>query len=72
MLPMLKLSRATDAVTDSANSVKELADSANGTLSELSSQLRTGAQYGPYIIAGVGVIAVVALVVALVAVSRRG
>lgn len=67
---MLRFSRAADAVTESANAVTELANGAKRDLSELSTQVKTGAQYGPYILAGIGVIAVVALIVALVAVSR--
>lgn len=67
---MLGIQRTTKAVAESAEAVKGLADSANRELSETSAQLRSAAQFLPYVVVGVGIVSVVALIVALVAVSR--
>lgn len=68
---MLGLKKTLGAVEDGANSVSELADSARAELSDLSAQLRTSVGIGPAIIVGTAVVSIVALVLALVAVSRR-
>ena len=68
---MIGLRNATGAVEDSANAVKELANSTREELSGLSAQLKSGAQIAPIIILGTAIVSVVALVVALIAVSRR-
>lgn len=68
---MIGFTKATGAVEDSANAVKDLANSARAEISGLSEQLKTGAQLAPYLIIGTAIVSVVALVVALVAVSRR-
>ena len=67
---MLGLKATTQAVTESADAVRDLAESAKQELSETSSLLRSTAQYLPFVVVGIGVVAIVALVVALVAVSR--
>lgn len=68
---MIRMGKATDAVTQSADAVKDLANSARDELSGLSAQLRTGAQLAPILVMGAAIVSVVALVVALIAVSRR-
>jgi len=58
------------AVELAAENWGELAQDSRRELSDLSNQVRAMTQYGPYIVVGIGVIAVVALVLGLVAVSR--
>lgn len=67
---MLGIRKATEAVSQSADAVTDLSNVAMGELSDLSSLVRSKAQYVPLIVAGTAVIAVVALIVSLVAISR--
>jgi hypothetical protein len=68
---MIGIGKATGAVEQSANAVTALANSARDEISGLSEQFRSGARIAPYVIVGTAIVALVALAVALVAVSRR-
>lgn len=68
---MLGLKSTLGATREAADAVHELADTARGEVSDAFSQLRTGAQFAPAIVIGVGVVAVVALILSIVAVTRR-
>lgn len=68
---MLGLKNTLGATRDAADAVHELADDVRSEVSDAFAQLRTGAQIAPAIIIGVGVVAVVALILSIVAVTRR-
>jgi hypothetical protein len=63
--------RTVRAVESAANEWEAMAGDARRELSDLSDQFKTMTRYGPYVVVGIGVVALVALVVALVAVSRE-
>lgn len=68
---MLGLKKTLGATEAAADAVHELADATRGEVSDAFAQLRAGAQIAPAIIVGVGVVALVALILSIVAVSRR-
>lgn len=61
---------ATEAVSTAATAVHELASDARTALSDVKDQVTASAAFLPAAVVGVGIVAVIALVVALVAVSR--
>jgi len=67
---MIGIRKATGAIEQSANAVTALSNSVRDEVSGLSGQLKTGAQLAPILIVGTAIVAVVALLVALVAISR--
>lgn len=67
-----KANRAAGAVESAADAVNGLATDTRAVLSDVKEQVSTSVTFLPAAIIGVGIVAVVALVVSLVAVSRNG
>jgi hypothetical protein len=67
---MLGLKRTTTAVTAAADAHTELANTARDVVIDVSAQVRPALQYLPLFVIGSGLIAVAALIIALVAITR--
>jgi hypothetical protein len=65
-----RINAAAGSVESSASAVTDLATAARNTLSEMKAQVTPAVMITPAIVAGIGIVAIVALIVALVAVSR--
>jgi hypothetical protein len=68
---MIGIGKATAAIEESANAVKDLSNSVREEVSGLSEQFKSGARIAPYIIVSTAIISLIALAIALVAVNRR-
>lgn len=68
---MIGIRSATASVEQSANAVTELANSVKDELYELSEQVRTGARMAPFLVIGTAGIAIAALILSVVALTRR-